>query len=154
MRLRLDVFGDVQFDRRLLRFQDHAADMTVPLTALAADFHDLETRQFASEGGSGSGGWAPLAPATVRDRIRHGFPGDHPILHRTGALEASLTDPHAAGAVERVAPDSLFVGTNVSYARFHQTGTRRMPRRRPVEFTERDRRRWVKVLQRYIVEGT
>jgi hypothetical protein len=41
--------------------------------------------RFASEGGD-MGGWAPLAPWTIRERIAKGF-SPEPILHRTGELE-------------------------------------------------------------------
>ena len=64
-----------------------------------------------------------------------------------------LTQRDAKGSVRQVSIHELFVGTDVDYAHFHQTGTTRMPRRRPVEFTRTDRERWVKSLQRYIVTG-
>lgn len=41
--------------------------------------------------GSGSGGWAPLKPATIADRRRRGY-GAGPILQRTGEYMRSFTD--------------------------------------------------------------
>ena len=45
-------------------------------------------RTFENEGAAPRK-WARLAPFTVKDRIEKGFPGEHPILFRTGSLEAS-----------------------------------------------------------------
>src|SRR5204863_37049 len=39
-------------------------------------------RTFKQEGP----GWKPLAKRTNRERIMQGFPGQHPILYRTGDL--------------------------------------------------------------------
>jgi phage gpG-like protein len=148
MRLRLEVFGDVQLDRKLLRFEENLGDLEPVFEALADDFLAIETSQFASEGGFASGGWDPLADSTVRRRG-----SAHPILDDFGDLRASLTQDGAKGSIRNITSDELFVGTDVDYAQHHQTGTPRMPRRRPVEFREADRRRWVRKIQRYIVSG-
>lgn len=39
------------------------------------------------------GPWWPLAPFTVEERLRQGFPGEHPILQRTRRLRSSYTNP-------------------------------------------------------------
>lgn len=36
--------------------------------------------------------WEPLSDITIQDRIDNGFPGEHPILTRTGDMRRSLTD--------------------------------------------------------------
>jgi phage gpG-like protein len=148
MRLTLDVFGDRQLDRKLLRFEDRVGDLEPAFEALADDFLSIESKQFSSEGGFASGSWAPLAESTVR---RRGSAG--PILDDSGDLRRSLTQEGAKGSVRQITSDSLFVGTDVDYAQYHQTGTSRMPRRRPVEFRDADRRRWVKAIQRYLTTG-
>ncbi len=79
---------------------------------------------------TGSPRWARLARSTVKDRISQGFPGARPILLRTGAL--------FSGAMAAVRGTfSLSKGIrwdvneiDVEYARYHQTGTGRMPARR------------------------
>lgn len=48
--------------------------------------------RFASEGDEMSGPWMGLAPSTVNIRSNMGFPGEHPINHRTGALERWVTE--------------------------------------------------------------
>ncbi len=47
----------------------------------------------------------------------------------------------------------LDYGSKLPYAEFHQRGTRKMPQRRPVEFTESARRNTIKILQRYLITG-
>lgn len=49
-------------------------------------------QRFASEGDDATGRWLPLTPATVQIRQSMGFPGPHPINHRTGQLERFITD--------------------------------------------------------------
>ena len=46
---------------------------------------------FASESGDGQK-WAALAPMTVRQRERLGYPGQHPILVRTGEYKRSFIE--------------------------------------------------------------
>lgn len=146
MEIVLEVLGDVELARKLVRFAGRANNVRPVLESLAHDFLSIERAQFKSEGARGSGGWAPLAPSTVAKRG-----SAHPILFETGALYDSLTKPGNKGAVRNITADGMTVGTTVPYARFHQHGTGRMPRRRPVEFTEADRRAWVKAIQRFIV---
>ena len=43
--------------------------------------------RFRNEGDDVSGAWAPLKPYTVQQRESAGFPGEHPINHRTGEME-------------------------------------------------------------------
>lgn len=47
---------------------------------------------FAAES-AGATPWAPLAPRTVADRERLGYPGEHPILVRSGQYRRSFIDP-------------------------------------------------------------
>ena len=151
LRLQLEVFGDVQLDRELLRFSGRVTDLRPVWEALAADFEAIEAGQFNSQGARGSGGWQPLAESTVRQKARHPE-WDQRILHRTLALRNSLTDAGAPGAVRQIAPAEMLVGSTVAYGVFHQQG-KGVPRRRPVELTAADRRRWVKAVQQYVVTG-
>lgn len=145
--LRFSVYGEDQINRTLARFE--AADDATPVwEALADDFLKIERRQFASEGAYGSGGWAPLSPRYAKWKAEH-YPG-RPILERTGDLVASLTE---GPQVRIITPGFMVLGSAVDYGEYHQTGTPRMPRRRPIEFTESTRREWVKTMQRYIVTG-
>lgn len=149
LRLTFDFYGDVQLDRTLERFADHAEDATPAWEAMAERFATVERRQFRTEGRASSAGWAPLSPNYAAWKARH-YPGE-PILQREHDLVRSLTE--RPFGVERIEPDAMWLGSDVFYGKFHQHGTPRMPRRRPVEFTETERRRWAKILQRFIVTG-
>ena len=157
------MFGDVQLDRTLLRFIDRADDVRPALEAMAADFLRMETEQFRSEGAFASE-WHSLNPDYAE--AKRLAVGDKPILQRSGDLMESLTNPADEHHVRIIDWDELFVGTDIEYARFHQTGTGNkrgrtdthgdrdgLPMRRPVEFRETDRRMWVQILQRWLVTG-
>lgn len=47
--------------------------------------------RFANEGDDVVGNWLPLASATQQIRASQGYGADHPINHRTGALEQYIT---------------------------------------------------------------
>lgn len=152
MRLSLDVFGDVQVDRELLRFADRAVDARPAWDAIMHQLGVLEREQFDSQGARASGGWAPLAPSTVADKARRGL--DPRILHATGKLRASLTEPAGPDAIRESLPNAMRYGTSVPYARFHQQGTGRTPQRREIELTATDRHRmFVQTMQRFLVTG-
>ena len=68
-------------------------------------------------------------------------------------MRASLTDRDADGHVEQLLPDEMVFGTSDPKAVLHQHGTSRMPRRRPVELRDRDRRDAALTLQRFLVTG-
>ena len=150
-RLALDLDGDVQLRRELLRFAGGVDDPSPALEEIADRLLDIEAIQFASEGGYASGGWAPLSPAYLSAKVAAGL--DSRILRRTGRLHASLTNANDADHVRRITKSELEFGTAVPYAGYHQHGTSRMPQRRPVELREADRREMVKVLQRFMVTG-
>lgn len=93
----------------------------------------IEQDQFETRG---HGGWPPLAPSTLADKARHGYPED-PLV-RTGDLKESLTNP--AVAAHRT-HKQLTWGTDIPYAPYHQTGTPRMPKRPPLDLRAEDRQK-------------
>lgn len=152
MLIELDVDGDVQLRRELLRWSGAVVDASPAFERIimggGRDFmglRKLEGKQFATQGAFASGGWAPLAPSTVRAKARVGL--DPRILHATGRLAKSLTG--GAGGIQIVNAHQFIFGTSVPYARFHQLG-KRLKRRRPIELRDRDRRAMVNVLQRHL----
>lgn len=72
--------------------------------------------------------WPPHAPATVR---RY---GPHPLLVLSGRMKRAAITPgdseHLLGVARSTA--AYGVSGSVFYARFHHTGTSRMPRRRVI----------------------
>jgi phage gpG-like protein len=145
----IEVFGDKQVERELLRIAK-APDMRRIAPRLGEYLQSVERSQFDSEGRTGSGGWAPLKPRTVATKAARGL--DPRILRATNRLRKSLTNKTSPDAIFEFDADSMFFGTRVPYAAFHQTGTRRMPARKPVELSERSRRKVVKIIQAVIMD--
>lgn len=83
---------------------------------------------FASNGLPSGNAWDPLDPEYGAWKSRH-FPGAPPMV-RTGKLFKSLTSLRGAGNV--ITPQMAEFGTTVRYAKFHQDGTRHMPKRQIV----------------------
>src|SRR3954471_23324396 len=149
VRMRLEFYGEAQLDRTLARFSDNIGDARPAWEALATRFARVEARQFASEGAYGSGGWAPLSERYAEWKERH-YPGK-PILERSGTLLHSLTV--RPFPIEVLDASSMTIGSDVDYGEYHQAGGDRLPRRRPVELPDSERRTWVRLLQRFIVTG-
>lgn len=147
-RLTFDFYGDVQIDRTLARVGANVEDATEAWEQIADRFARFESRQFASEGRAGSGGWAPLSPRYAAWKAKR-FPGQ-PIMVATGELRASLTE--RPFGVEAIRPQSMAIGSGVDYGAFHQKGDG-VPQRRVVELPESERREWVKILQQHIMRG-
>ncbi len=134
----IKVSLDVAGERALESFFDHAYhvpdDWRDAWEPMAEDFWEAERQTFAEEGP----GWAELRPKYKAWKDKH-YPGA-PILVRSGALEASLTEPNADGAIYEVYPKEMSLGTDLkvrngkyTLGMLHQTGTRRgMPARPPV----------------------
>lgn len=145
MQVEISLAGDVQVRRKLLRIGDRAVHARPAFEAIGEVLMRIEDQQFSSEGSRGSGGWEPLAASTVAQRG-----SAHPILDQSGVLRSSLTKRGGENIFDAT-DDYLRFGTHVPYAGFHQTGTSRTPRRRPLELTESDRAGMVKILQAYIL---
>jgi len=88
-------------------------------------------RVFETEGGYVGDAWKPLSPAYAKWKARH--TPNKGILQLRGQLFASLTEPQHSDHVFRSGPSWAEYGTRVLYAKFHQTGTRQMPRRPPIK---------------------
>jgi len=74
------------------------------------------------------GGWAPLDAQYATWKMAR-FPGLPPMI-RTGKLFASLAG--ANGSIDTMTNTSFSFGTSVEYAKFHQYGTNKMPKRKIV----------------------
>lgn len=148
VRFTFTVEGDTQIDRTLARYADNVSDATALWDKLADRFASVERRQFASEGGYGSGGWPALSPLYAAWKAAH-YPGK-PILEREGDLKDSLT--RRPFGVEVIEPGFMVLGSGIDYGRFHQAGDG-VPQRRPVELPESERRTWVRLIQRFITTG-
>jgi len=71
------------------------------------------------------GGWDPLDPETAAWKAKHGYPLA-PLVGNGNLMRSLLS---MAGPANDIGAQSASFGTTVDYAKFHQTGTRYMPKR-------------------------
>lgn len=138
-------------DRIFDAFGATVDDFPQVLEAAVPTVREAHRRVFESEGASGRGKWAPLAPATLRDRARLGFPPG-PIHVRTGALKAHVLAAPArvtrsgTGVELRIRPDDNVAG--VPKYRALALGTSRIPARPMVALGPGDAARVTSTIQR------
>ena len=117
-----------QFFERLARGPG-AREREKVADAIRRGFQENFTRQRAGDGAP----WAPLAPATVRQRRAWGFAGRRPILVRTGRYRASFVSRYGDAHYSSFQASGrrwVWEEGSVSYlAPWHELGTSRMPAR-------------------------
>jgi hypothetical protein len=153
--VRLTILGDEQMERTLLRSGMYASDLRPVWNIWEEDIRQMSTQQFFSEGSRGSGGWAPLKDSTVEYKASHGLRPE--ILRATDALFEAMTSPSSPDIMVMKESDEMLwrvVGEPGDYGPYHMSGTSKMAQRRPLEFTELDRQRLVRDIQRYVVYGS
>lgn len=143
-----EAYGEKLVSRELLDLGDRALDARPAFRLIVDDFRGYEATRFDTRG---DGTWVPLAPSTVAEKARKGQ--DPRVLHATGSLRASLTERGAKDSYSRVYPTFMLFGTKRPYAKYLQGGTRRMPPRKPLGFTEAQKVQTLKRLQRFVVHG-
>jgi len=151
VRVDFSIYGDEQLSRELLRFSARAGNAQPAFARIADDAREQISEQFETEGERGSGGWEPLKEATIEAKAAAGL--DPHVLQASQDLKESLTEKDNKWHIEEITDDSLLLGSKDWIGFLHQQGTSKMPARKPVDFTELDRRSYVRSLQRYIVEG-
>ncbi len=150
MIIHFEMLGETVLARDLLAIGQRAVAAQPAWLAIIEAMQEDTGDQFDSEGGAQSGGWKPLAASTVLYKsIRKLRPE---ILRATDRMRNSLIG-ETSDTVKQVLPFEFSWGTDVEYTAFHQTGTSKMPQRRVIDFTEAQRTKYVKILQRYIIEG-
>lgn len=151
--LEFEAFGAKQISRRLERFA------ALPSTAAPAWRAIVElmkidiAEQFETEGRSMSGGWEPLKPVTIAEKARKGLRPE--IMRATDRLMESLTDEAGSDQTLDIQEHGFRFGSTVDYGKYHMgpsaDGSR--PARKPIDFTEAQRRKYLKVLQTFLVGG-
>lgn len=100
---------------------------------IAAVVREGHAENFANQRAGDGGAWAPLAPATQRDRARKGFAPARPILIRRGDYLQGFTKlghPEHVEVVEKTATGlSIFVGSRDFRVGALEEGTDNMPAR-------------------------
>jgi phage gpG-like protein len=154
MELRIDVFGETELSRKLLRFTQAVENPKPAFDMLHTQFLHLEHEQFESGGKfSPDGLWAPLADSTVARKAALGL--DPRTLIASGRLFKSLSDPNSEDHIYHTTDDSMFIGSRVEYGVYHQSRAprTRLPRRPPVSLPESEKKHWVKLLQGWLIES-
>ena len=141
----ITVTGQEQILVGFSRLAEDIQDWSEVFQDIGADFHEMEARQFDSEGGYGGTPWAPLSKNYAAWKARN-FPGNQ-ILVLSGQLKESLIE----GDADIIEAMHAFYGTRLPVASFHQFGTSRMPARPVVFMTDEDLTRWTKLVQLWLV---
>lgn len=149
--VKFEIAGEKQIVRRFEGFQANLDDLTPAFKEILKSFYAGEKKQFESEGGWGSGGWMPLSPsyAAQKDPALKIMESSKDLMEAlTGAVPANVQ-----GNVEIIESNMLIMGTDIDYAIYHQTGTRKMPIRKPIEIPEAERKKWTSIIHRHIRKG-
>jgi phage gpG-like protein len=141
--LRFTVEGVPELSRILALTNERLGNFKLPLQKSAKFILADVERNFESEGGL-VGGWQPLAPSTVKGRIREGYGGAHPILQKTGRLRKSF--------FSTVTNTRALVTSRSPYFGFHQSrlSRKKIPRRAMLVLTEYTRQNIVQEFNKYI----
>jgi phage gpG-like protein len=140
--------GAAQLTRRLHAMETAVTDMRPAWDVLRERFIKNMSRTFAAEGGN-SGKWSPLSPQYGAWKMKR-YSGKK-ILQRTGDLLNSVTSELA---IDIRGPQTMILGSDSSYGGYHQTGTRKMPQRKMIDFSEYERRVWVTVIRAHLFAAT
>lgn len=149
MKIVIDSLGEEAVARELMGIDARGLDVRPAMDDVLDTLRTSARRQFDSQGVYGSAGWAPLAASTLARKQREGL--DPRILHETHRLRDSLTERGNPEELAISRRDGADFGSLVPYARYHQGGTEHMPRRRPVQLPELDRRQAIRIIQRFVV---
>lgn len=157
MKLTLELFGERQIAGRLLKTAGRVEDASPWFRMMHGWLERELDQQFYTQGTHWGSGWKPLSPSYAAQKAADGY-GDEKILHRTGRLMRSLTEPHGADAVRLITPRQMWFGSSVTndegyrYGEAHQLGLGRNPQRRMLELLRQaDVRRVTRSLGLYIV---
>jgi phage gpG-like protein len=150
VRIEADFFGEDLVASKIAGVGERATDLRPAFREMAQILRENATRQFESAGGHGSGGWAPLAPSTRRRKEGAGL--SEGILQMTQRLRESLTTDSSPDAIVDYDRESFKFGTRVSYTKYHQSGTSRMPRRRVLETTKAERKQITRAVYEQVMK--
>ncbi len=119
---------------------------------IADDFVKGEKKVFSQEGSvPGWEQWAPVNEEYAKLKAAQGY--GTKILRRTGVLERSLTNRADRNFFYQAGPLRMEIGTTVPYARYHQEGTKKMKKREPIRVADTQRRHWVQLIQKFVIES-
>lgn len=151
--VRVTIFGDKQFNRRLLGVGHRAGHARPVFDAMGHKILERQQEVFASSGASAGRPWAPLQPRTVASKRRRGSLTPERPLEDTGASREAWRygDP---GLVFEPRDDELRIGVKgeaLEHSQFHQPD----PQQRSVfpPLSERERADFIRDMQHWVVYG-
>jgi phage gpG-like protein len=139
-------WDDRQLRKQVDKWEDRSKDFRPVFRQIRSDLEKSWSANYTSNGLL-VGGWKPL-DAKYASWKSVNFPGTPPMI-RTGALFKSLAN--LRGNPNEINRMSARFGTNIEYAKFHQYGTSRMPKRQIIYVPGEAERRWAEMAADYIV---
>lgn len=134
MTIAVDLDGFDRVRARLQGMRERSQNLIPAWEAFVTWWARENRQQWRGNGTRWGRTWAPLAPSTIREKRLKGYPLD--TLVRTGALRRDLTVRPLG--FESYAQQAVSAGTRISYAKFHQRGTSKMPARPIVNVAQVD----------------
>jgi hypothetical protein len=126
--IRVSVEGLDRVRHNLEQMRGRSTELSAAWEEFLTWWAVTNVEQFASRGARWRTPWAPLTPSTVIQKRHQGFLSE-PLV-RTTSMRSELT--RRPLGVEHIRAHEVEAGTDISYARFHQSGTRRMKARKLV----------------------
>lgn len=127
-RISVNIKGIAEVEAKLIAMKLRSTNFAPVFAKAKLELSAASASNF-SLGGLPSGGWSPLSPQYAAWKLAR-FPGAPPLV-RSGRLAASLSGG-TVDSVFSVTPTKMQVGTRLEYAKFHQYGTSKMPKRKIV----------------------
>jgi hypothetical protein len=155
--VKLEVFGDVLIERKLLRFAERAGSARVAMLAIQEYLQEVEKKQFATEGAASGHPWAALADSTKRAKERAGLRPE--ILRATDALMKGLTLRSSQYSKRLANRNGMVFGVKNGPDEYGKIlmgppqGDSGHKQRKPVDLTETNKRVAVKIVQGWIMRG-
>lgn len=151
--LDIEIQGQKQVRRQLLRGAEAAGNLKPALTLVREDMFRVIRAQFTSQGRRGGGSWKFLDPKTIERKINKGL--DPRILMARHRLMDSFTKRKSRYMRSKVTKDRITLSSTLPYADTHQYGDedRGIPARPFIKFLPNDRKRWVTMCERQIMEA-
>jgi phage gpG-like protein len=115
----IEVRGDKRAQANLAKFADKLANPLIANKAVAVQLYSWTIRNFDAEGAEQSPPWPRLAERTIERKRRI---GKERMLVISGQLRASLLPFWTR--------ENAGIGSQLSYARYHEEGTATLPQRK------------------------
>lgn len=144
--LTIEVQGEKQLSRSFTRFADKIKDFRPVFEAVGKVFNQILRDKFQNND------WKPLSPAYEAQKERR-YPFQS-ILRASDKMFNALTKKDAQGNVHDVRELAATFGASGGQGRiagFHQQGTRRMPQRKIIDLTEKNKKDMMRQAQRIMV---